>query len=219
MVKTVNNVGPDANGNVNVQTGGDTTGFATESWVSANYQPKGNYVTSVNGVAPQPGSNGAITIEVGDTSFDVKIENNKLYKTTGNGWIEVGSVNQGSGGDVNIDVVESIVGRILEGLEIPDEYVRGSEHNYFIRKSDLSDYRTYNQILAMIQDAMTGNDLDYYRVFTLYQRTNNPTVPPNRPVVGVWEWDAEENVIALKPNANSEWVNHPENATPQAPYL
>lgn len=71
----------------------------------------------------------------------------------------------------------------------------------------------------MIQDAMTGNDLDYYRVFTLYQRTNNPTVPPNRPVVGVWEWDAEENVIALKPNANSEWVNHPENATPQAPYL
>ena len=223
MVKTVNHIGPDATGNVNVATGGSTPsldGYATEAWVSSNYQPKGNYVTSVNGVAPQPGSNGAITIEVGDSSFDVKIENNKLYKTTGNGWVEVGSVGGGSGsGNIDPAEVESIIGRILEGLEIPDEYVRGSEHNYFIRKSDLSDYRTYNQILAMIQDAMTGNDLDYYRVFTLYQRTNSPTVPPNRPVVGVWEWDAQENVIALKPNASSEWVNHPENATPQAPYL
>ena len=83
----------------------DLAGYATEDWVNAQgflknvpevdaytksqadakFQPKGNYVTSVNGVSPQPGSNGAITIEVGNLgSFDVRLKNDgkTLEKTT-----------------------------------------------------------------------------------------------------------------------------------------
>ena len=73
----------------------------------------------------------------------------------------------------------------------------------------------------MINDAMTDQNVDYYRVFTLYQRTNSPSSAPAKPVAGVWEWDtaAEVDNITLKPNASSNWRNHPENATTSTPYL
>lgn len=81
-----------------------------------------------------------------------------------------------------------MIGQALEGLldnAISTYYKRSDGHNFFVRKSDLADYRTYDQIIALIQDAMTGNDVDYYRVFTLYQRTDSPTIAPARPTVGV----------------------------------
>ena len=83
--------------------------------------------------------------------------------------------------------VKHIVGQILEGVldsAIP-EYVKGNDHNYFIRLSDLANYTTADDVAGMIRDAMTNNNVDYYRVFTLYQRTNSPTVAPVKPVVGV----------------------------------
>lgn len=49
IVKTVNGIGPDENGNVVVECGGggnvDLTGYATEEWVREGYQPKGEYLT------------------------------------------------------------------------------------------------------------------------------------------------------------------------------
>lgn len=83
--------------------------------------------------------------------------------------------------------VKHLIGQILEGVldsAIP-EYVKGADHDYFIRKSGLANYTTVNDVAAMIRDAMTGQNIDYYRVFTLYQRTNSPTVPPAKPVPGV----------------------------------
>ena len=236
MVKTVNHVGPDANGNVDVDSGGSVPsldGYATQNWVSANYQPKGNYVTSVNGVAPQPGSNGAITIEVGSLgSFDVRLADDlkTLEKTIdGTNWISIvdlsdfGGSGSGDGSGMPESEIKHLIGLILEGVldsAIP-EYVQGNDHNYFIRLNDLANYTTSTQVASMIRDAMTDNNVDYYRVFTLYQRTNSPTTAPAKPVVGVWEWNtaADTDTIVLKPNHSSSWTNHPENATSATPYL
>lgn len=231
VVKSVNHIGPDASGNVDVQTSGSLDGYATQNWVTGNFQPKGNYVTSVNGVAPQPGSNGAITISVGNLgSFDVRLNDDQktLEKTTdGINWISIVDLSEfgGSGGGSGIpeSEVKHLIGLILEGAldsAIP-EYVKGSDHNYFIRLNDLANYTTITQVASMIRDAMTGQNVDYYRVFTLYQRTNSPTVAPAKPVVGVWEWNtaADTDTIVLKPNASSAWSNHPENATTLTPYL
>ena len=52
FVKSINNVQPDENGNVkiaieNSDVDVDLTGYATEEWVQASYQPKGDYLTEV----------------------------------------------------------------------------------------------------------------------------------------------------------------------------
>ena len=269
MVKTVNHEGPDPSGNVNVETGSDISldGYATENWVSSNYQPKGNYVkkVTVNGNSYTPnastgevdlgniGGNGgnvdtsdcvksvtingttktpvdgnvSFTISVGETPlFDVRFDNSthKLQKTTdGQTWIDLVDLDDYTGGGLTEAQVKALIGKILEGLDayIPDEYVRGNDHNYFIRLSDLANYTTVDDVAAMIRDAMTNQNVDYYRVFTLYQRTDSPTIAPAKPVVGVWEWNtaANEDTIALKANAQSAWNNHPDNATVAAPYL
>lgn len=83
--------------------------------------------------------------------------------------------------------VKHLLGQVLEGVldsAIP-EYVKDSDHNYFIRMSDLAGYATKAYVDSAIQDVVTGQtDLDYYRIFTLYQRTNSRTVAPNAPVQG-----------------------------------
>jgi hypothetical protein len=84
--------------------------------------------------------------------------------------------------------VKHLIGLILEGVldsAIENEYVQGNDHNYFIRLNDLSNYATITQVASMIRDAMTDNNVDYYRVFTLYQRTSSSTTAPAKPVVGV----------------------------------
>ena len=240
VVKSVNNIGPDANGNVNVPTA-NLDGYATEAWVTNGYQPKGNYLTQHqslaglvkgikvnNGSVNSPDANGIVnlTVSVGETSlFDIRFDNSshKLQKTTdGQNWIDLVDLDDFGSGISESDV-KHIVGQILEGVldsAIP-EYVKGNDHNYFIRLSDLANYTTTSDVASMIRDAMTDNNVDYYRVFTLYQRTDSPTTAPAKPVVGVWEWNtaAEVDNITLKPNASSAWDNHPANATVAAPYL
>ena len=48
-VKSVNGVAPDENGNVQIEvsSGADLTGYATEEWVQEEFQPKGEYLTEV----------------------------------------------------------------------------------------------------------------------------------------------------------------------------
>lgn len=48
-VKSVNGVAPDENGNVQIEvsSGADLTGYATEEWVQEEFQPKGEYLTDV----------------------------------------------------------------------------------------------------------------------------------------------------------------------------
>lgn len=50
MVKSVNNIEPDENGNVEIVVNNervDLSGYATEQWVQNAYQPKGEYLTEV----------------------------------------------------------------------------------------------------------------------------------------------------------------------------
>jgi hypothetical protein len=48
-IKTINGQSILGSGNIEIKGGTDTdlTGYATENWVTSNYQPKGNYLTSV----------------------------------------------------------------------------------------------------------------------------------------------------------------------------
>lgn len=55
----------------------------------------------------------------------------------------------------------------------------------YITISDLANYATKTYVESRIQDALTDQtDLDYCRIFTLYQRTNSGTVAPSAPVQG-----------------------------------
>lgn len=223
-LKTINGESLVGTGNINIQGGsGDVPsldGYATETWVNNQ-----RFVKKVNNITPD--ANGNVTLSVaGNPLMSLKIEDNKLYKKAANDtiWIEVGPVGSGgsgTGGGLTEAQVKTLIGNALEGTNIPTEYARGNDHNYFIRLNDLSDYPTNSQVLQMIQDAILGlqGDLDYYRVFTLYQRTNSPSTVPARPVVGNWRWSSEINEIALVPGHSSSWTNHPENATTVTPYL
>ena len=215
--------------------------YMSKASADATYQPIGNYAKRVNGYSPDANGeitiplktingesiigSGNISVSAGGTSlFDVKIENNHLYKTTnGTTWIDLGAVNTGSGGSGMDDAaVKHLLGQVLEGVldsAIP-EYVKDSDHNYFIRMSDLAGYATKAYVDSAIQDVVTGQtDLDYYRIFTLYQRTNSRTVAPNAPVQGNFVWDTSKGEIVLQPTFTSNWENHPQNATDEAPYL
>ena len=155
---------------------------------------------------------------------DVSISGNILTFTRQDGTTkQITLPSSGTGSGMSEAEVKHLIGQILEGVldSVIPEYIKGSDHNYFIRLSDLANYTTVDDVAAMIRDAMTGQNVDYYRVFTLYQRTNSPTTAPAKPVVGVWEWNTAANVdaIALKPNNSSAWSNHPENATTSTPYL
>ena len=210
--------GPDGQGIVDITVGNGGQPVDTSDCVKS---------VTINGTTKTPvNGNVSFTISVGETSlFDVKIEDNHLWKTTdGQTWEDLGAVNTGTGGSgMSESDVKHLIGQILEGVldsAIP-EYVKGADHDYFIRKSGLVNYTTIDQVRAMIRDAMTDQNVDYYRVFTLYQRTNSPSNAPAKPVAGVWEWNtaAEVDNITLKPNASSNWTNHPENATSNAQYL
>lgn len=177
-------VTPDPEGNVNLTINPQDTSDCVKS-VTIN----GTTKTPVNG-------NVSFTISVGETSlFDVRFDtsSHKLQKTTdGQTWIDLVDLDDytgGTGGGMTESEVKHLIGQVLEGVldsAIP-EYVKGSDHNYFIRLSDLANYTTVDDVAAMIRDAMTGQNVDYYRVFTLYQRTNSSTTAPAKPVVGVWE--------------------------------
>lgn len=62
-------------------------------------------------------------------------------------------------------------------------------------------------------------DVDYYRIFTLYQRTDSNIVAPAAPVHGNFSWDTSKGEIVLKETFTSNWENHPQNATSEKPYL
>lgn len=245
MVKSINGVGPGPDGDVKINIPNpDLTNYATKAWTTDNFQPKGNYLTqhqSLDGLVRNVKVNGTTyspvdglvdlgTISVGEVSlFDIRFDSSthKLQKTSdGQTWTDLVDLDDfgGTVSGVTEADVKHIIGQILEGVldsAIENEYVKGNDHNYFIRLSDLANYTTTDDVAGMIRDAMTGQNVDYYRVFTLYQRTNSPTVAPIKPVVGVWEWNTAANIdnIALKANASSAWSNHPENATTSTPYL
>ena len=90
-VKTVNNVGPDSTGNVTISVGNLSFDLVTRTVNGARH-----LIKISNGVETDLGE---FTNGSGTGSFDVKIENNYLYKSTDNGstWTSVGQVNSDTG--------------------------------------------------------------------------------------------------------------------------
>lgn len=230
---------PDKDGNVDLDLSDyakksdvpDTVDAYTKAESDAKYQPKGNYLTqhqSLKTINDQSLiGTGNITISAGNTSlFDIKIENGHLYKTSdGQNWTDLGAIGESSSGEGcpecwTREQIQDLIDTSLEGLNLPDKWVTFADLDRFITISDLADYATKNYVESRIQDAITDqSDLDYYRIFTLYQRTNSRTTAPNAPVQGNFVWDTSKGEIVLQPTFTSNWKNHPQNATTATPYL
>ena len=297
MVKSVNHVNPDANGNVDV----NLDGYATETWVDTNFQPKGDYVKSVrvngttynpnqstgvvdlgnisggsadtsdcikgitvnngstvyrpdsntgianiqvsgggsvdtsdcvksvtiNGTTKTPvNGNVTFTIDVGGAgSFDIRLRDNRyLEKYNGTTWtvvLDLDSIGGGTGCShcwTEEEIIALIDGR-LSGV-IPTDYLTQSDLDDYITRSELANYATEAWVINKINQALNGGlDIEYFRTFTLYTRSDSRTTAPNGPLDGVWEWNLTEGNILADSSQQSGWDNHPQNATPQAPYL
>lgn len=205
--------------------------YLTKLEANGLYQPKGSYVTSVNGVSPQPGSNGAITIDVGNLgSFDIRLKNDgKTLEKTLNGttWTDIVDLSQfggsGSGCDKcwSQEEIVQLIENVLSG-RIPTNIVVPSDLDAYVKWTDISGtYATMSWVSDEIARALSGGQYEpeYHRVFTLYQRTNDRLTPPNPPLANVWEWNLTEGDILTDESHKSGWDNHPQNATTALPYL
>lgn len=185
-VKSVNDIRPDNNGNVTLTIPG-LDNYYNKQESDARFQPKGNYIKTINGEGPDP-ETGNIQIEIAGYTFDVMIdENHKLYKKENGGdWIEVGNV--GGSGEAISGVTEVVVS---EPASADDDYVvtvsyaDGTSNDYTIKRpvsevkvegttlyvkydSD-SEYVTYQLASGGIDETTVRqivqefiNDLDYY---------------------------------------------------------
>ena len=75
-----------------------------------------------------------------------------------------------------------MIASALAGLDL-DGIVRIADLDGYVKISDLSAYATKQYVEDRIRDIETGGDVDYYRIFTLYQRTATRQAP-NLPVTG-----------------------------------
>ncbi len=127
---------PDSNTgivNLDVQTGGGADTSDCVKSVTINGERK----TPVNG-------NVSFNIEVGGLgSFDVKLENNTLYKNLGNGWVACGSVSGGSGGG-ECDKCWST----QEILDLVEDVLQGRIPTNYLVPSDLDEYRKRSEVAA-----------------------------------------------------------------------
>lgn len=240
---------PDKDGNVNLDLSDyakkseipgsvDLDGYATETWVNSQgflknipdtYAKKSDiptdYVKSVNNIKPV---NGNVTIEVGnDQLFDLRIRDNRYLEKTTNGqtWsvlFDLNTLDGGQGCDhcwTQEEILQLIEGK-LQGV-IPTDY---------LTSDDLDDYMTRTEVAAVyatmswVSDEITrtlngGSEVEYFRPFTLYTRSNSRTTPPAGPLPYVWEWNSTTGEILTDSSNKSGWDNHPQNATSATPYL
>lgn len=168
--------------------------------------------TPVNG-------NVSFNIEVGNlTSFDVKIENNTLYKKNNNDdWIACGSVTESE--VLTESEVKHWIGQILEGVlnEAIPEYVRTSGHNYFVRinelNSILSGYATKEWVLEQLvgsEDPDNPITIHSYRTFTIYKWYAVDATPATPTLPTSASWDGTTNGLTLTGNTLN-WSDHPGN--------
>lgn len=76
-----------------------------------------------------------------------------------------------------------MISNALNGLL--DDIVREADLDAYVKTSELtSNYYNKAQIDAMLRELVIGGGTDYFRLFTLYQRTNSRTVAPTLPIVG-----------------------------------
>lgn len=208
--------------------------YLTETKAARDFQPKGNYVkrvndqypnadgevtisigvqsVTINGSTKYPDSSGNVSFNVstgsGSSLFDVKIENNHLYKTTnGTNWTDLGQVNGGGGGTSDVDLTDL-------KLKVGNPSIPAERNHLFISydngatwtdvgefidttgTSELAGYVTWVDLqnlyytktqcdnLFVKKSEITG-ELEYYRTFTIYKRTDSPTNVPSTPLANV----------------------------------
>lgn len=229
-------VTPDSNGMVQLNISG--TGEADTSDCVKSVTINGERKTPVNG-------NVSFTISVGETSlFDVKVENEHLKKTyDGVNWIDLGPINGGSTDPTDLTQLKLRVGDPNDSSKRNhlfvsyDNGVTWTDAGEFLDTDttyELQGYATIQMLEDLyyqksvlytkteIDNMLSGADVDLtsYRTFTIYQRSASNRESdihlPNDNIVAVW--NVSEGVLDLPANY-TDWTNHPENATPQKPYL
>ena len=76
-------------------------------------------------------------------------------------------------------MISSALTGLLDGV------VRQADLDGYVKTSELtSNYYNKTQIDRMLEDLIIGGGTDYFRLFTLYQRTNSRTIAPALPIVG-----------------------------------
>ena len=134
----------------NIDTGGeapDLTGYATESWVTANYQPKGDY---------QPAGNYLTSIP------DEYITESELNKAISN--IQIPSV------DLTGYATENWVENKGYLTNIPEEYVTSSELETRLEGINVE---VADEVPTLTIDFETGEYNDRFLVETIFQRLLN----------------------------------------------
>ena len=162
----------------NIDTGGeapDLTGYATESWVTANYQPKGDY---------QPAGNYLTSIP------DEYITESELNKAISN--IQIPSV------DLTGYATEYWVTEQGYLTNIPEEYVTSSELETRLEGINTG---TIDEIPTLTIDFETGEYNDRFLVETIFQRllSNRPC----NIVLLSDEFDGEKEPIYTMTDVNS----------------
>ena len=144
-----------------------------------------------------------------------------LQKKVNGQWSDVGPVGSSTGTGCDecftTSQIQQMIANALAGLDL-DGIVRIADLDGYVKISDLSAYATKQYVEDRIRDIETGGDVDYYRIFTLYQRTATRQAP-NLPVVGNFQWNTSTGEIVLNPIYPTNWENHPQNATTETPYL
>lgn len=213
--------GPDGQGIVDITVGDGTQPVDTSDCVKS---------VTINNITQAPNSNNnghlVFTIEVGNlTSFDVKIDNNVLYKKVNNGeWIPCGEVEGGTGDGLTATQVKSLIEQTLAGLLDPlNEYDNGkTNHNYFVRinelNSILSNYYTKAQVYSKgeIDQMLNGGEVATLRTFMIFKRSAS-SESETLPTTAI-TWNISEGVLDI-PSGSNGWTEHPDNASDLTPYL
>lgn len=242
VVKKVNGVTPNANGEVVIQVGSnvDLTGYATEEWVENKH-----YITNadvdltgvvksvtINDNTQTPDANGNVRFNIvldGEYNlFDLAIEivngEKHLVKYINGERTDLGLI----GGEGNFTDLRNIKLRFAvedEQSVLQISYNGGDNWETIgilpegggVFNSDLYYTKTECDNLFVKKSELTG-ELEYYRTFMIYKRTNSSTQVPNLPLNVAAIWDLEHNELTL-PEGYTEWKNNPDNATVETPYL
>lgn len=129
----------------------DLTGYATEEWVSDSYQPKGDYVRSINGEAPDEHGNINTSPGISGSGY-VKSVNGVKPDGAGNVELEIEGI---EAKDTTIPYIESLDEANLVNLRDLEtgSYVM---YGYFIPYSGSSNILTFDNLLVNVVKKTAG---------------------------------------------------------------
>ncbi len=228
---------------VEIPTGGSGESDGTE-YTSATYSNGTLTLVRRNNTNPTVlNITGSSSSTDDDPLVDVELNGNILSFTTREGdIIPITLPSSSSSSGLTEAQVRTLIGRALEGLDVPTEYIPSSNDNYFVRINELNDILgatyatkvwTNNAINTAIQNAAGGNlTITTYRPFSIYTRTASDTETPALPSASDWKWyslidnklhsasDSSVNTVTVTENSKSYiWYNDVPASSASTPYL